>query len=151
MQKHRHDPANPVEARHDRPHLFARENHGKFRGLLRAHDVLHPAKFLPKNLLVEKQNRAQGLILRRRRHVAGHGKMREERLNLDLAHFARVPLAVEDDEAANPVGVSLLGADAVVAHPDRVTHPIEETRRSGRGRTVRIRVESDGRDRRMGS
>ena len=77
--------------------------------------------------------------------------MRQECFNLELAHFAGVPLAVEEDEAADPVRVRLLGADAVVAHPDRVTHPIEEPGRSGRGRTMHISVGSDGRGRRMDS
>jgi hypothetical protein len=40
-----------------------------------------------------------------------------------------MPLAVEHDETANPERVRLLGAPAVMPHPDRRSHAIHETRR----------------------
>jgi hypothetical protein len=58
--------------------------------------------------------------------------MRQERLDLPGSQRARVGLAVEDDEASNPIHISLLGADAVVLAPDVVAHAVEQARRSGR-------------------
>jgi hypothetical protein len=56
------------------------------------------------------------------RHVALDGKRRQEPLDLLLAHFCRVPLAVEENEAPDPTNVGLLGAVAVVpAVRDRAT------------------------------
>ena len=151
MQQHRHDPAHPVQARHDRAHFLPRENHGKSRRLLRAHDALHPAQLLPEHFLVQKQHRAQGLILRRRRHVARHRKMRQKRLDLQLAHFGGVPLAVEENKAPNPAGVCLLGADAVVPHPNRITHPLKQARLTRRRYNRLIGIGSKWHNRRTDS
>jgi hypothetical protein len=43
-----------------------------------------------------------------------------------------VALPAPDDEALDPVRVSLLGAAAVMQPPDRVVHLIEQTRRTRR-------------------
>jgi len=83
--------------------------------------------------------------------LAGHGKMRQKRLNLQLAHFGGVPLAVEENKAAYPAGVCLLGANAVVTHPDRVTHPIEQARLARCGRNHPVWIGSDRQQRRTDS
>ena len=54
--------------------------------------------------------------------------MRQERLILRLAHSGGVSLAMEENEAADPIRVCLLGADAVATHSDRVTHLLEKAR-----------------------
>ena len=48
----------------------------------------------------------QRLILGRRRHVAGHGKMRQKSLDLQLAHFGGVALAVEQNYNSQPIAAS---------------------------------------------
>lgn len=43
-------------------------------------------------------------------------------------HIRRVSLPMEQDERPDPAQIGLLRADAVVAGPDRVTHPVEKRR-----------------------
>jgi hypothetical protein len=54
--------------------------------------------------------------------------MIQERCHLGLAHRIRVALAIEEDEALDPVHVRFLGARAIVAAPDRLMHAIEQPR-----------------------
>ena len=64
--------------------------------------------------------------MRRRRDVALGGEVREERDDLVRPHVARVTLCVEENEAAHPVDVDLLGAMAVVLVADRLAHLFEK-------------------------
>jgi hypothetical protein len=60
------------------------------------------------HLVIEEEQRVQRLVLRRGRHAPAHSQIGEKCLDLRPAHLPRMPLAVEDDEAANPPEVSLL-------------------------------------------
>ena len=62
-----------------------------------------------------------------------HREVRQENLHLERCHLFRVPLAMEMDEAFNPVQVSFLGAQAVVFEADAIADAIEE---AGRGRMI---------------
>jgi hypothetical protein len=81
---------------------------------LRAHHLVEPRQRLSEDVLVEKQQRRERLVLRRRRHVALRGEPAQESRHLSRAHLARMPLLVEENEAADPVPVRLLGAPAVM-------------------------------------
>jgi len=99
-----------------------RQHRGQARRPLRAHQAVEPGEVLSQHLLVEKQQRRQRLILRPAGDVAYRGKIIEKRRQLRLPHVARVPLAVEVDEALDPVHVGLFGPAAVVLAPDRLVH-----------------------------
>lgn len=58
--------------------------------------------------------------------------MREERLDLGGPKLGVVPLAVEADEAFNPIDAGLLGPDAVMLDADLVTSAVEQARRGRR-------------------
>jgi hypothetical protein len=45
-------------------------------------------------------------------------------------------LMVKQNEALDPMDVSLLGAQAEMPQPNFLTHPVEQARRVGRGRVV---------------
>ena len=53
-------------------------------------------------------------------------KVGQETLDFGGSHLPGVALAVEEDEAANPLDVGILRADAVVLEPDAVSHLIQE-------------------------
>jgi hypothetical protein len=92
----------------------AREDDGQFG---RATDALDPGNVFElsiENLLVEKKKGAEGLILSGCSDAAFDGKMAQEQGNLGFAHLLRMPFAVEEDEASDPINVSLLGAEAVM-------------------------------------
>jgi hypothetical protein len=82
-------------------------------------------------VLVEEEQGGQGLILRRGCHVVLHGEAREEGLDVCLAHFARMPAAVKEDETFHPVHIGTLRVPRQMTHPDRLPHTVEEP---GRGR-----------------
>jgi hypothetical protein len=54
--------------------------------------------------------------------------MRQERLDLGPAHLLRMALAVKVDGAAHPVQLRVLGAQAVVPHPQSLTILLEQLR-----------------------
>ena len=77
---------------------------------------------------IEEEQRGKRLILRRGADVAVHGEIRQESVDLRLAHLLRMALAVEEDEALDPGDVRLLGAEAVVLRAQRDADTIEQTR-----------------------
>ena len=57
-------------------------------------------------------------------------RVREERLDLDRPHLARMPLVVKEDIATDPADVGLLGPDRVMEQPEFRPHLIEQPGRS---------------------
>src|SRR5262245_22036252 len=62
-----------------------------------------------------------------------NGAVREEGHDLERAHLLWMALAVKQDEAADPVGVGVLGAAREVAQPRGLADALEESRRLSRG------------------
>ena len=59
------------------------------------------------------------------------GKVGQKKLDLDCAHRRRMSLAVETDEASNPVDIRLFSADAVMPKADPIADLIEQARGGG--------------------
>jgi hypothetical protein len=87
-------------------------------------------------MLVEEEQGAEGLVLRRGGDVAVDGQIGEEVVDFRFTHFDGMALAVEQDVAFGPVVVRVFGADGVMAHAARVAEAIEEFGRFGHGMTV---------------
>ena len=66
------------------------------------------------------------LILGGNRNILLCGEMREECDNLLLAHLTRVALAMEQNEAPNPVQISLLGTQTIAPRPHKSAELIEQ-------------------------
>jgi hypothetical protein len=113
-------------------YLLAGQHNGQSNGFLCALDAVQPGQLVAEHLLVQKKQRTLCLILRRRRDVVNDGKIGQEKLDLGGAHRRWVSLAVETDEASNPIDVRLLGADAVMAKADSIAYLVEQA--SGRWR-----------------
>jgi len=58
-------------------------------------------------------------------------EMPEKRLDLGCSHFARVALAMEDDEAPDPLDILCLGSYAVVTQADPGAYLVEQPRLRG--------------------
>src|SRR5581483_3518780 len=112
----------------DTLHFRARKYHWKLRRFLGALDLFQPADLLLQHLLVKKQQRAQRLVLRGWRYIKVARQMREKFRHFCLRHFGRMPFVMINNEALDPIEVSLLGADAVMLAPDDVAHLIEQFR-----------------------
>ena len=98
-------------------------------------DAVEPRQFNAQDVLVHEQQRALGLVLRGRCYMLLDRQMRKECLDLRRGHRVRVPLAMEKDEAFNPVDVGLFGAQAVMFEANAIANAIEE---AGRGRMIHI-------------
>jgi hypothetical protein len=79
-------------------------------------------------LLIQKQQRAQCLILGRSRDMLLRCEMGQEIRNLCLTQIARMTFAVEENETADPIEVSLLGTQAVAARPHESAHLLQQFR-----------------------
>jgi hypothetical protein len=101
-------------SRQEAPHLVACEHDAQGQALRGTRHALDPLELASEDGAIQKQDRVQGLVVRRRRHLAGTGQRREERGDLGFRHVVRVALAVEEDEAATPCDVRLLGPRAQV-------------------------------------
>jgi hypothetical protein len=67
------------------------------------------------------------LILGRGSDVVDHGEIGEKRINLGQAHGARMALAMEKQEAADPTDISFFGAYGIVLCPQHMPHLVKET------------------------
>ncbi len=84
-------------------------------------------KLDPEHVAVEEQERTQRLVLRRGRDLTIHGEMGEELPDFFYSHLRWVTLPVEEDEAPDPVRVSLLGAQAQVSEARDGADAFEES------------------------
>jgi len=75
----------------------------------------------------EKDQSVERLVLRSWRTVPRNRQMREEPLDLLLAHILRVPLAVKYDEAMNPAEVVLLSGIAEVSKANSLTNDLHKS------------------------
>ena len=96
---------------------------------LRALDAGEPRQFDAENFLVEKEDGALRLVLRRRCDVAFDGEVGEKSLDVGGAQFRRMALVVKMDVTSDPVDVGLFGAQAVVFVTNAIPHSGEKARR----------------------
>jgi hypothetical protein len=92
--------------------------------------VIEPRKRAAEDVLVKEQESALRLILRRRRDCVRDREVGQKGLDLRAANLDGVTLAVEPDEASNPVHISLLGSEAVVFQANAIAHLTEQAGRS---------------------
>src|SRR2546423_807837 len=111
----------------------AREHDRDLRRALHPFDVVEEIEFTFQNLLVEKKQRGEGLVLSGGRNLFFDGQKAKEGCNLLLAHFVGVPFVMEENEAADPIDVGLLGPQAVMLHAQVPVDALEQSR-SGGGR-----------------
>ena len=115
------------------PRLVARQHDRQALRSAGAGRVGQRAKVDPQDLAVEEEERGERLILGRGGDAEVDGEGGEEGADRLRAELGRVALAVEEDVAADPAAVSLLGPRAVVADAQRRPHAVQQPRR-GRSR-----------------
>jgi len=100
--------------------LIPAQHHGYALGGVRPADFLHPGEINAQHAFIEEEQGGERLLVRGRRGLTLIGQKRKERFNLGRPHFPRMPQAVKTNEPADPVEVSLFGADTVM----RVASPL---------------------------
>ena len=93
---------------------------------LGADDLVQPRQLDLEHALVEEEQRRKRLGLGGGRDVLDGREVRKEIRHLRRAHVLRMPPAVVDHEAADPVDVGALGAEAVAPNPDRLADAVDE-------------------------
>jgi hypothetical protein len=122
-------PAHPIE--HGMG-LCARQDDGETAGPLCALDDLDRPEVGVEHLIVEKQQRAQGLILRGGGHLPLAGEMIEKHADMRGIEVPRVDRAVEAHEALDPAAVGALCVETVVQSPAGGPNAVEELGRTRR-------------------
>ena len=75
---------------------------------------------------VEKQQRAQRLILGRSADVLPYGQMRQKPVDLHLAYSGRVAFSMKENEPFDPGQVGLFRSATVVSRSEDVSHSQKE-------------------------
>ena len=85
-------------------------------------------EFPVEDLLIEKKQGAQCLVLSGSRYLSFNREVAEESGDLRFAHLSGMALLVEEDEASDPIDVNGLGANAVVLDPQMPADTVEQSR-----------------------
>src|SRR5712692_7263843 len=101
------------------------EDGGESFGLPRA-DSVHRLDLLVQDGLVEKQQSAQGLILRGRRHMALHGQVRQKRFDFRSPHLFGMAFLMKQDKTPRPIDVGIFSTDGVMLRLQDVPHLVEQ-------------------------
>src|SRR3569833_2468312 len=112
--------------RQHRTHFRRRQHHGKARRSFRALKTVQPPQLLIQHFLIKEQNGAQGLILRRRRHIPLRRKVGQESVHLLHPHLRGVLLAVKKNKPFDPINIRLFRAYAVMLDPDFLPHLLQQ-------------------------
>jgi hypothetical protein len=76
-------------------------------------------------LLIEEKQRGKGLVLSGGGDMFFDGQTGQKGGNFPFAHVVRVALLMEENETPNPVDIGLLGAQAVMFHPQMPANAIQ--------------------------
>jgi hypothetical protein len=87
-----------------------------------------PLQLATENVLVEKQDRTEGLVLRRGANLSLGSEIGKELSDFTFSQLVRMSLSVKEDETNDPPDVSLFGSRTIVAGSNRLSYPIEQTR-----------------------
>ena len=136
VQQFTDEPVTTIQGAQKPGNLGARKHRRQSRGSLRPHDTIEPAHVLAQHLAMQKQQRALRLILRRRSDVQVYSEVRQELLYLIARQFRRMAIAVESNEAFDPVNIRLFSPDAVALEADSSPHLFQQTGASRRDTDV---------------
>jgi hypothetical protein len=84
-------------------------------------------------LLIEKQECCESLILRRSSDMFFNCEMRKEFSNLAFTHVVWMAFAMKENVTANPIDISLLGADRIMFYAQVPANPVEQFWGAGDG------------------
>jgi hypothetical protein len=134
IQQDRHEPRCAPQLTEESTHLVSARDYGQADCLLGPDHVVEPGQLLAEDVAVQEEERAQRLVLRGRRHVARGGQRARELAHLRRAHLGRMALAMEEDVAAGPRHIRLLGPPTVMTGADGLTNSVQWSRLPDHGR-----------------
>ncbi len=136
VEEMNHEAVIAFEMGEDGARLGAGEHDGEFSRAAHAFHAGDEIQFPIEHLPIEEKESAEGLILSGGGNGAINGEVTEEGGDFHFAHGVGMTFVMEKDEAADPIQVSLLRADAVVLQAKMPADAIEQPgrRRAGEDR-----------------
>ena len=135
IEQKRHESRRAFEPAQHGPHLVPGQDDGQALRALGADDLVHPREIDCQDLPVQEEQGAQRLVLRGRGDLPLDCEGAQEARDFGRPHVGGVALVVEEDVAADPRDVGLLGAAAVMSGADGYADAVEQ---SWLGRTGRV-------------
>src|SRR5438067_1805926 len=99
---------------------------GEPRGTANALDAVDELQFPIEDVLVEKEQSREGLVLSRSGDVTIDSKMAQKCRDVFFGELTRVTFAVKKNKAADPIDIGLLGANAVTLDPQMPANAVEK-------------------------
>jgi hypothetical protein len=122
-----HEPGRSTQPPEDGVHLPPRQDQRNSNRALGAWRVLESLELALENGAKEEQERAERLVLGRRRDLAVQREPCQESLRLAGVRVGRIEVARQAaEEPPHPADVGSLGSVAVVTEAQRLTQPFEE-------------------------
>jgi len=106
--------------------LFPGQNGRQATRLFGLNGVDSAIQFYFEYITIEEKDGVERLILGRGGDVALHGQVGQVCLDLVHPHLPWMAFVVEEDEALDPIGVSLFGARGVMFEADHVPYLVEQ-------------------------
>jgi hypothetical protein len=123
-----HEPEGLLQSLDQAGDFVLRENHGQFARSLGASELAEVAEVDLQYVFVQEDDGIERLILRGGRDVAIDCKVTQEAIDFCGSHLGWMPFAVEKDESADPLEVSLFGPQAVMVDPQDISDRFEQLR-----------------------
>lgn len=110
----------------DSPRFDFRKNDREPGGTADTLDAVDEFQFAIEDVLIKKEQCAEGLVLSGSRDVTVNSKMAEEGSNFFFAHLVWVPFAMKKNKTPDPLDISLLSADTVTLDTQVPAHAVEK-------------------------
>jgi hypothetical protein len=101
------------------------QDRGEAFGLPRA-DRIHRPHLLVEDCLIEKEQRAQGLILCGRRDMTINGQVGQKRFDFHLSHLGGMAFLMKQNKPLGPIDIGIFRPDGVMLRAQDVPHLIEQ-------------------------
>lgn len=111
---------DPVQLREKLFYFVPGENQWQPSRALCAFDPLQPPNVVLEHFPIQKQKRAERLVLSRGRDAAVAGQMGKKLGDLGLRHFLGMPLPMIKNEPTDPIAVGPFRSEAEMFSPDDV-------------------------------
>src|SRR5437870_8902362 len=106
-----------LEMSKDGTRFAVTKDHGQSSRAADALDAVDELQFPIEDVLVEKEQSREGLVLGRSGDVTIDRKMAQKCRDVFFGELTRVTFAVKKNKAADPIDIGLLGANAVTLDP----------------------------------
>jgi len=128
VEQRGHEPEGWIEDIKQAGDFLPAENDGQFARPFGAGELAEVAQVELEDVLVEKHEGVEGLVLGGSGNVAIDSEVAKKSINFGGAQVRRMAFAVKENEAPDPVEVSFFSPQAVMIDPQSVSNLFEQLR-----------------------